>query len=46
MTPQDRKWIDERLRRLERRIRIAMFVAVALGIVFVELYELASPQGC
>lgn len=43
MTPHDREWIGERFRRLERRIWIAMFVAVALGIVVVELYETASP---
>ncbi len=46
MTPHDREWIGERLRRPERRIRSAMFVAAALGIVVVELYELTSPTGC
>ena len=43
MTEDDRKWLEARLARLERRIWAAMLVAVALSVVTVELFELASP---
>ena len=44
MTEEDVKRLEARLDRLERRMWIAMFVAVVLAIVVVELYELASPR--
>lgn len=43
MTEDDRKWLEARFARLERRIRVAMLAAVALSVVTVELFELASP---
>ena len=43
MTEEDVKRLEARLDRLERRMWIAIFVAVVLAIVVVELYELASP---
>ena len=43
MTENELTRLEKRLDRIERRMWIAMFVAVALAIVVVELYELASP---
>ena len=43
MTENELTRLERRLDRIERRMWIAMFVAVALAIVIVELYELASP---
>lgn len=43
MTENEPTRLEKRLDRIERRMWIAMFVAVALAIVVVELYELASP---
>ena len=43
MTENELTRLEKRLDRIERRMWIAMFVAVALAIVIVELYELASP---
>lgn len=43
ITEDDRKWLEARFARLERRIWLAMLAAVALSVVTVELFELASP---
>ena len=43
MTENELTRLEKRLDRIERRMWIAMFVAVALAIIVVELYELASP---
>lgn len=43
MTENELTWLEKRLDRIELRMWTAMFVAVALAIVVVELYELASP---
>ena len=43
MTENELTRLEKRLDRIEQRMWIAMFVAVALAIVVVELYELASP---
>ena len=43
MTENEPARLEKRPDRIGRRMWIAMFVAVALAIVVVELYELASP---